>query len=57
MKTYHVHVYEVSGKVEFDIEADTAEQAQQIALNKIERVWWFGKSDCNHIALIPDVWG
>jgi hypothetical protein len=41
MTKYHVHVYKIVGLVEYDIEAESATEARQIAKDKgIEDVEW-----------------
>lgn len=49
---YHVHVYRVSGEVDFEVEAENDQEARQkaLALRK-EHISKLGKADCNFIAI------
>ena len=52
-KTFHIHVYKVSGKAEVNVEADSEAEAKKIAADIIKenKDLPFGVSDCNHIIL------
>lgn len=50
MNKYHVHVYKVVGKLEYNINAPTGEDAKKIALERAKKES-FKQSDCVFIAL------
>ncbi len=52
-ETYHVHVYKVSGMLEFDILADSEEEATAKALGEAGRFAFQDETDCKHLAIIP----
>ena len=52
LKKYHIHIYEVSGKVELDVFTFSEEGAKSGALEAAKRdAFIFGESDCKHIAI------
>jgi len=52
LKKYHIHVYEVSGKLELSTLSLSEEGAKSGALALAEKqAFGFGKSDCKHIAI------
>ena len=48
---YHVCVYKVSGKLEFDIEADNDKDAKIDAINRAKKSDSWNESDCSVIAI------
>lgn len=52
MKSYHVHIYQVSGMCEMEIDANNHEEAKQKAFDRIKKESWaLLFSDCKHIAI------
>jgi len=52
LRKYHVHIYEISGKVELDVFTFSEEGAKSGALEAAKRdAFIFGESDCKHIAI------
>ena len=52
LKSYHVHVYKISGKVEIDNLSFSEKEAKERTLELAERgVFIFEESDCKYIAL------
>jgi len=48
----HVHVYKVEAKAEIELDAETVEQAQELALDQVKsHCVPFGESDCKYIAI------
>lgn len=52
LKKYHIHVYEISGKLELDTFTFSEEGARSGALEAVKKdAFAFGESDCRHIAI------
>jgi hypothetical protein len=49
MKTYHIHIYQITGKAEANMKAINAKEAKQMIINNEDLK--FKKSDCKRIAI------
>ncbi len=50
MKKFHIHVYKIGDKQEFDVEAKSEQMAKHFALQQAKIGTW-DKSDCSLLAL------
>lgn len=53
MAQHHVHVYKVSSLLEFEVDADSEEEAMEEAIKRADERKRWKKADCKMMACIP----